>query len=238
MYDQYFLAEPTLFHVFECFYQEIYWAIISSIILTSLFKTLYDGSLKSFLTTFWSYLSVLLSDCYTIKVDKLLDRLLMSGWLFSCTILLAAFSGQLRDQMMNQKLGHKIESWEDLYEWKHLNIQTFTTQDFSDYLDKYSDSPMANDFNKRTERLKDEKFISHELSLDRDLDYKGLINGKTAFVFDGHLLNIIKTNLEIFNLQENIDFHISEFGGLSQPYFNAINKRKVNESLALKYNLV
>ena len=67
-----------MFKHFECFEPEVYYGIIASIIVISFVTSFHKRSLKSFLTTFWSYLSVILSDYFSLKSDTRIGKLIFT----------------------------------------------------------------------------------------------------------------------------------------------------------------
>ena len=106
-----------------------------AMIIMSVVVSTYRQSVKVFFTTLWSYASVLLSDYYSLRIETRIDRLLTGVWLMSCVVLLAAFSGILRDLMIKAKPILWIDSWEDLLEWEELEIQALYPGGFGAYME-------------------------------------------------------------------------------------------------------
>ena len=226
-----------MFKQFETFEWEVYYGIIASIIVISFVISVYKHSLKSFFTTFWAYISVLLSDSYSLPIKTVFDKQMSGIWLLASTVLLAAFSGQLRVMLIMIKPIHWIDSLQDLYKWKDITkIQTLDWTDFPNFIDMYNNTdPMATDFDRRyIERLLGVDAIYNSNAV---IDYQGVINGKTVVIFPQHYIQIYKQHLINEGFAEDIDFHVSHSGGYSQPMFSATNRQKVNESMASKLDL-
>ena len=64
-------------------------------------------------------------------------------------MLLGAFSGQLRMQILRPKPIEWIDSWEDLYNWKHLKIQVSFYSEIKLFVNNFPDHPFAKDFLER-----------------------------------------------------------------------------------------
>ena len=111
-----------MFRIFESLDLYIYVSIIISIIVLSLLSTLSIRSKNKFLTVLWSYVSVILSDNYSLKYNAKSDRFLIGVWLMSCTVLLAAISGIFREFLIKAKPIYYIDTWKDLAEWNLLNV--------------------------------------------------------------------------------------------------------------------
>ena len=67
----------------------------------------------------------------------------------SCTVLLAAFSGLLRDKQLKPKPIEWIESLEDLLEWKDIRIATHELSNFNIYLENIKGDPVVDNFRER-----------------------------------------------------------------------------------------
>ena len=231
-------GNQSLLQQFQCFNIEIYALILVSIVLISVFMSLYERSLKTFFRTFWSYSSVILSDYHSYRAKKSIERLLSGIWLMSCTVLLAAFSGQLRERIIKPKPIHWIDSWEDLIEWEHLKIEIFNNSNLIFYIENFADKNMTKKLKGRLKRLDEKEFLKNDRTYDKDIDYEGVRMGVTALVQDEKYMKIIKQNLITDNFQEDIDFHISKSGGIPQPYTTITNTANFNETLAMKWDLM
>ena len=227
------IGEDTLFKHFACFEPEVYFGIIASIIVISFVTSLYKQSLKSFFTTFWSYLSVILSDYHSIKIRSTFEKIFAGLWLIVCTLLLAAFSGQLRDFVLKPKPIYWIDSVEDLYQWKHLTIQTSVISELKYFSENFPNNSMAQDFSKRFQLDQ----VNEGDLMSFDLDWEGLLDGRVAVVYPYFILQVIKRSLVSNGFLEDIDFHISS-GDESQPFYSMSNKINLDEELADKFDLV
>ena len=229
-----------MFAIFHSFEIEVYLSILSIIIIMSSVVAIHRKSLKAFFSTLWSYASVILSDYYALKVESTIDRLLTGAWLMACTVLLAGFSGLFRDQLMKAKPILWIDSWEDLFEWKDVEIQTFDTEGLAVFVNKSSDTEMAKNFKSR---IKDGEFLVREeyvgnKSCEDVLDFEGVKNGRTAIAGQLHYLDVYKQNLvNDYNLTEDIDFHISQ-NGISESYMFLTSRNRMNQILASKFDLM
>ena len=154
----------------------------------------------------------------------------------SCTVILAAFSGQLREQIIKPKPIHWIDSWEELFEWEHLKIELFKTSSLNLYIDQLGE---GNEKMKgRLKILEDELFINNTKTYDKDIDYEGVRMGVKVLILDEQYIEIIKHNIISDNFQENIDFHISKSGEIPQSYTTITNRANFNETLTMKWDLM
>src|SRR5690348_14580276 len=136
---------------FKSFEKEVYFAIILSLLIISSITGLYENSLKIFFKTVWGYLSVILSDYLYMRKYISYERSIAGGWLLSCTILLAAFSGKLLNNVLKPKEYKMINNWEDLYERKELRIQAPPYSQFASYVNNFRNESMAQSFYERTD---------------------------------------------------------------------------------------
>ena len=95
---------------------------------------------------------------------------------------------------------------------------------------------MTINFKNRLSMIDTEK--RQNLDYDNDLDYEGVKEGRVALVWVKHYLEIFKNNLKSDDFREDIDFHVSETGGQSQPFFMLSNKVTLNQSLADKLDIM
>ena len=117
-----------MFSYFECFDASIYYSILFSLLIVSTVISIHYKSIEVFFKMLWIYSSVILSDYYAIKFSKTFDRIISGVWLIACTVLLAAISGQLWNQLIRRQPLEMIESWNDLYckeEFRDLKITAF-----------------------------------------------------------------------------------------------------------------
>ena len=230
------ITDLTLLQKFKCFDSNVSISILASIVLISLFMSLYERTyLKTFFRTFWSYSSVILSDYHSFRAKKYIKRLLSGIWLMSCIV----FSGQLREQILKPKSIEWIDSYQDLIEWEHLKIETFKTSSLVIYINQLgNEEEITKILEKRLITLNDRKVLSFKKSFNKQLDYEGVRRGVTALVHTAENLEIIKQNLIQDDFREDIDFHISESGGVPQPCNTITNGANFNETLAMKWDLM
>ena len=94
----------------------------------------------------------------------------------SCTVLLAAFSGLLRDQLLRHDPIYWIDSLQDLYKWKKLKIQTLGGSYMNTLVKDSKAGPMANNFKSRLQTLY--YFPVNGKFDENDIDFDGIINGR------------------------------------------------------------
>ena len=211
----------------QCFEPEVYYAIIASIMVFSVVTSLNKQSLMSFFATFWSYLIVILSDYIPGKAVTEFDRILSGTWLLACTVILAAFSGQLREMMIKPKSVNWIDNWKDLLEWKHIQIQTGPTSEINTYINNFPNDTMSQNFKSRL------NLITNESSLGFNFDLEEVKAGRFAIIGPYDILQFTKKKLIADDYREDIDFHISR-SERGQPYFSLINR--VNDTLNLIFD--
>ena len=213
----------TPFKFFESMDYRVYILLLLSVIVMSLVVAIPRASINSFLSNVWSHLSIILSDTYSVKtaVMSTADRLLTGVWLMSCFVVLAAFSGLLRDLMIKPKPIYWIDSWDDLAEWQHMKIATSSVGGIEDYITNFANESMAQNFVKRKVLINIDDLYNDPKRWDTDFDYEGVRDGRVALVGDLFYLNILKQNLfSRYGMIEDLDFHISKSDNLiSQPSF-------------------
>ncbi len=198
-----------------------------------------NRTLKNYIVIVWQYVSVILSDYFSMRTNGHYNRSFAGIWLLLCNVLLAAYSGHLWDLLVRPQQIDKIDSWDDLYtkpQWNTLKIRTLEYFDFAEFVlnDK---SEMAQNFKKRTIILNPFEYLFDDNMHENTLN--GIFSGKEVFVTDNLILHYYKSDdkYKMFMSQynEGFDFHISETGAGLKPYFIVITKR-VNQTLTKKLN--
>ena len=214
-----------------------------SLIAVCLVLCLNQKSFKQFFKILWKYSSVLLSECNSFTISKgFIEKLIATLWLMSCFILMSAFAGQLWQLLVRSQPIYQIESWNDLYskpEWKDLKIQTYKELDMYNFAKdpQNANNPMAQDFNKRFVNLLNPlDYLFGGKNFDKDIDYKGLMEGRLVQVHNRDFLQVIKKNIIEMGYREDIDFHISQYGSGTQPVFLASNPKIMNETLGKAFD--
>ena len=232
----------TPFKIFETMDFRIYIFILLSVFIMSLVVAIPRVSINVFFSNLWSHLSIILSDNYSVKsaVMSTADRLMIGVWLMSCTVLLAAFSGLIRELMIKPKPIYWIDSLDDLAEWKHLTIWTTSATGLSYYLTNFRNESMAQNFVKRIVVLNNDLLSDDPKRWDNEFDYNGVKDGKVAIVGDLFYSYILKQNLiSRYGMIEDLDFHISKSDDLpSQPSFIVTMTYSFNDYMASILNLV
>ena len=195
--------------------------------------------MMTFINHMWNYFTVLLSDHYSMIGRKGVDRLLSGVWLMACTVLLAAFAGLLRRQMMKTQPIRWIDSLDDLYseEWRDLFILTSDATEIA-----FAKRGGHKEFNipeEAFERLQVVSHIDFELghvpsSMTIGLVFEGIV---AIWGTLGYLQAMIKPLID-YGLQEDIDFHISRSGTIGQPYFIYVNKIRFDTNMTKTLNKV
>ena len=151
----------------------------------------------------------------------------------SCTVLLAAFSGQLRQQQMKPKPIHYIKTWDDLYKEKDIKIQTCDLCDLSNYIKNFG---VEKDFLDRTTFIEQDEQLVGQMDMFKKLDLDGMKDGRVAIVEQTHILQIYMKQFISNSFKKDQDFHLSK--GEPKPVFISINLGKLDHSLSDKLNLV
>ena len=153
-----------------------------------------------------------------------------------CVVLLAAFSGLVRDQLLRPDEIYWIDSLQDLYQWKELNIQTFRGTYIDSFIRKNPNDSIADNFRNRLQILDfHQKYegIKHDL---KDIDFNGIVEGRTAVV--GYLQSLIGLKNILSDSEEDIDYHISTQEEVSQTMHFWTNGIRLNQSMFDKINMV
>ena len=225
------IGSEHMLRVFHCFDDDVYYGILLSIVIISCVITVHKKSWNAWLNTFWAYSTSLLSE-YSYLDKTLIERYIWCPWLIISVILLGAFSGTLRGQILKGEDIHWIDSLRDLYEWKDITkLQFIEFSDFNNYLVKNDTDIVRKYFNTKVKECYTESIrinIMSETDSDcqqvMDLDYKGLIEGTTAMILHMKFIEVIKQMLFNLDWKENVDYHVSEWDDYPQPVFSSTNK--------------
>ncbi len=227
-----------LFEYLRCFEVEIYYLILISIIVMSLMISLKKKSIKAFFVNVWQYLSVIISEYFSIKPIDRFECSLGAIWLLSCIVLIALYSGHLWDLLVRPQAIDKIDSWDDLYtkpQWNKLNIRTPYFLDMADFA-LNDESEMAQNFKKRMIFINPFKALFDQNIIRTALEE--VFSGNEVLAVDTLIVHYYKFS-DKFNLfkqfNEGFDYHISENGAGLKPYFITICK-SLNESLTNHFN--
>ena len=163
--------------------------------------------------------------------------ILSSHWLVMCVILTAAFSGMLKDLLIKPRTIYWIDSWDDLVNWKELKIQTVVLNGLVNFIRKNPDHYLSKEIinNKRLQAFQPSIFSEN---LDKVFDFDGIANGKVALVFPSQNLHVLKNNLIVRGLEEDIDFHISKNGDSLKSCFVFYSEKNMNNKQIQKYYFV
>ena len=231
------IGSEQILRLFHCFDNDVYYMILISIAIISCVISMHKKSLRVWLNTFWVYLTSLLSEYHSFPSKTILYRLMSCPWLMGCVVLLAAFSGKLRDQILKGEDIYWIDSLRDLKGWKHITkLQYVEFGDFNNYLIKNDTDPLRLYLNSKKKECYNNNIRVNVLAkIDSDckqivnLDYQGLIDGTTTMIFGISTIEVIKQILYKFNWKEDIDFHVSKTDVYSHPMFTITNKLKLDE---------
>ena len=214
----------------ESFDIEIYYAIILSILIISIVMVNLKLSLKNFTWSLLSSSSILVGQGINMKRRGFGVTMLLSSWVISCLVLSSAFSGQIRNQLLKGDTTLWIDSWHDLHKWKQMTIFTFFGSGLQNYIDEYPNDSISIDFKSRY--IHDGSFMK-STDFYKNIDWNGIRRGKVALLWDRHLLDVLKRELLSDEFVEDIDFHISKSGDISQIVFMLTNKLKLDERLTM-----
>ena len=112
----------------------------------------------------------------------------------SCTVLLAAFSGLLRGQLLRPDPIYWIDSLQDLYQWKELKIQAFGGTYIDTFAKDSKSSPMVKNFLSRLHLLNYYDF--NENKKGTDIDYNGIPRNK---IYHMQLQNFLTSSHNILS---------------------------------------
>ena len=227
------IDDNHLFKPMECFDLEVYYCIIASIVVISGVISVYRKSVKVFISNLWSYSSVIINGSYNLDQSCTFTMIISSNWLFMCVILMASFSGMLKDLLIKPRPIHFIDSWDDLVNWKHVQIHTTILSSLVNFVRKNPDHYWSKEI------INNKRLITFQPSilntnLDKAFDFDGIAKGKVALLLPSQYLNVLKYNLVERGLEEDIDFHISKFGASLKSCFVFHSQKNMNNYQILK----
>ena len=103
------------------------------------------------------------------------------------------------------------------------------------FIDRVSNDSMAQNFNTRVKIL-DLKTVSK--NLDKAFNIDGISKGKVALVYLSVYLNVLKNRLVAMGMEQDIDFHISEYGDPWKACFIWYSAKNMNDEQIFKLNSV
>ena len=223
------IGSEVMFKEFQCFEVEVYLAILVSIAIISCVKSLYKKSLKSWLSTFWAFMSAMVSEYHYYPDKTFIDRLISCPWLIGCFIFGAGFAGMLRDQILKGEDIHWIDSLKDLYEWKGITKLQYTEfSEFNNYLIKKGDNDRMKDyFNTKTKQCYtlNIRATSHSnCEQTTEVDYDGVLDGTTALVFQSRYIDVVEQVLNKLGWNKDYNYHVSDKDAHSRPLFTFTNR--------------
>ena len=239
------IGSEHMLRVFHCFDNDIYFAILFSIIAISCVTSVRKKSLRVWLNTFWSYLISLLSEHHFNYDKTLFGAFTFCPWLIGCVVLLASFAGKLREQILKGQDIHWIDSLRDLYEWEGITkLQYAEFGDFNNYLIKNDTDPLRQYLNKKNKECLTDSIREFMVSVTdpdctqiTELDYQGVMDGTTAMIFRLEFIAIVKRVLYKFNWKEDLDFHVSKSDTHSEPVFMATNKLNLEKRYEVAWDM-
>ena len=163
----------------------------------------------------------------------------------SCTVLLAAFSGLLRQQQLEPKPIQWVDSFEQLLDeqWKHLDVKISTLSHLHDF-------SLRNPQLDLIKRLKKNGLNIIQNEQDAPARYKGMLpscdsikneldkvkNGSVAIIHQYTILRFCLIDLISDDFKEDIDFHISRQS--FHPLFTHTNPKLMNKTFEGVLSLV
>ena len=223
------IGSEVMFKEFQCFEVEVYLAIVVSIAIISCVKSLYKNSLRSWLSTFWAYMSALVSEYHSYPDKTLIDRLISCPWLIGCVIIEAGFAGMLRDQILKGEDIHWIDSLRDLYEWKDITKLQYTEfSEFHNYLMEENNNDTMRDYfyskTKQCYTLNIRPTSHSNCEQTTELDYQGVLDGTTAMVFQSRYIDVVEQVLNKIGWNKEYNYNVLEKDAHSRPLFTMANR--------------
>ena len=117
--------------------------------------------------------------------------------------------------------------------WIYTTSKTCLVIHVEILLPRYSQDPIAQNFNTRT-KIFDETSLTK--NMDTLYDYDGIKRGKVALVLPSQILNVLKNNL--VGMDEDVDYHISQYGDVSYSSFALYSVKNMNKYQVYKLNYV
>jgi hypothetical protein len=131
-----------VFTYFQSFEINVWLLILFSLVFICLVIKFFDKAFNNFRSNVWQYSTLLLSEpfprkAYLRSVKLLSHRLVLTVWLLSCTIFLAAFSGVLRGFFIRNVSPDVIDSFEELYHRNKIKVICTDISYFNYYVQNY-----------------------------------------------------------------------------------------------------
>ena len=153
------------------------------------------------------------------------NRIMMIVWLYACLMIGINFSNNVLEQKVMTLPDKVIDSWQDLFENKHVEIAVIE----QDTLVKFatdSENEMARDFKSRLRVWEHDDWcgddILLQLAINMSTGQTAMIKSKTALKF--MLLHMSQILLKKFKTNFMKNMHISKHGAWNLPYFIPSNK--------------
>jgi hypothetical protein len=209
---------------FMSFEKEVWITLLLTLLTVGFVMSIMRGSIRTFFSSVWQLLTVLLSDYMTRTWRTIHEKIIVFFWLLLAgVVLFSAFTGCLWSFMIKKTPTQKIDSWLDLHQkWKDQKIITLKIGNFADFVTN-DESEMARDFKSRCELTEPENMLNDSFNMkaiDRTL------SGKYVFVFEYYALRYLgiqfnsDKNFNLKNRYRNgIQYHVSNTGGGTVPYF-------------------
>ncbi len=129
--------------------------ILITIFFIPICMAIIEKTFSNYLSNFWNYSYFILSETIPRIPTNLRKRYILTYWLLSCTILLAAYGGVIKDIFLKPVPDVVVNSWNDLHQRKDLKIVTIEGSVIDNFVsNKGTDNEMARDFGSRLERIK------------------------------------------------------------------------------------
>jgi hypothetical protein len=113
-----------------------------------------EKSFKGFSENLWEYFQIISSEAMPYIPKNSTKRIFLAIWLLACTVLLAGYGGVIREFFIRTIPDDVIETWDQLYKRKDLQIITFEGSVIYNFAQTEADTDeMARDFQSRMETI-------------------------------------------------------------------------------------
>jgi hypothetical protein len=213
-------GERNIFEFVFGFETPVWITLFLSMLLLPLTIALIDKSFSGFFTNLWNYSYLILSESIPRMPKSWAKRTFLSIWLLISIVLLAGYSGVLRDFFIKSIPNDAIDSWEDLYERKELRIATLEVSFIKNFAKKNANNDeMARNFLSRIETLTYGDSRIYDQALDYLFSQKYVVSAPKCLIDDCYYF--MPSGRNIHDCEK---LHVSQYGAGISPYFIPMSK--------------
>ncbi len=218
-------GERNIFEFIFGFETPVWITLFLSMLLLPLTIAFIDKSFSGFFTNLWNYSYLILSESIPRMHKSWAKRTFLTVWLLISTVLLAGYSGVLREFFIKSIPNVVIDSWEELYERKELRIATLEVSFIRNFAEKNANNDeMAQNFLSRMETLTYGDSDIFNQALDYIFSEKYVVLAPKYIIDDCYYF--LPSGRSIEDCEK---LHVSQYGGVISPYFipmsNSIDKK-------------